>query len=147
MKKEKFFASRKEDISRAACDFFSIGHIMMGQLFFWIAYMLFTISSPFSAPFLSLGLTSEWWDVLISVILGILWEPFENIVMYYAGWKFEGRRDSLLNAMFDIIFWSLGAIAALLINNWIINLVLVVIEIIAWSIIRWYFLNLPDAIS
>ena len=39
-RKTPFFAWWKEDIARSAVDFFSIGHILMGQCFFFIAYLL-----------------------------------------------------------------------------------------------------------
>jgi hypothetical protein len=144
MQKEKFFASRKEDISRSAVDFFSIGHVFMGQSFFWIPYMLFVwASAPFPGIFPpSVGIfNTEEGMILISIIIGVLWEPFENIIMYYAGWKFEGKRDSLLNALFDILFWALGAAIAYFIDNWWLNLIIVVSEIVLWFLIRWIFLN------
>ena len=139
MKKEKFFATQKKDISRAAVDFFSIGHIMMGQLFFWISYMLFTW--PGGPEFFNI--TLERWDILFSVIVGIAWEPLENVVLFKMGFKFEGKLDSWLNAIFDILFWTLGAFLASLIGIPWLNVTLVIVEFFAWFFIRRHFLNLP----
>lgn len=140
MKKEKFFATQKKDISRAAVDFFSIGHVMFGQFFFWISYMLFTWPD---GP-MYFNITLERWDILFAFIVGVIWEPFENIVLHKLGYKFEGKLDSWLNAIFDILFWTAGAFLASIIGIPWLNVTLVIIEFFAWFFIRRYFLNLPE---
>jgi len=63
--------------------------------------------------------------------------------MYKLGYKFEGKLDSWLNAIFDILFWTLGAFLASLIGIPWLNVILVIVEFFAWFFIRRYFLNLP----
>jgi len=135
METENFLVSGETDISREALDFFSIGHAVMGQIFFWIFYMLFSSSS---APFLHLGFT-QWWCVLFSLEVGILWALIENNFLFKAGLKFENRRDFQLNSIFNILFWFLGALLSLLINNPITNIFLVIIELLTLFIVIFEF--------
>ena len=139
MEKKKFFATKKSDISRAAIDFFSLGHIIMGQFLFFLVYAII--------PLTSLSWDAQMWGLWTSITLGVIWEPFENIIMYKMGFKFEGQLDSIVNAIFDIIFWTLGAVMAYFINNWIINLILFIVESILWFYLRWYFTDGPASTS
>ncbi|MCP4762224.1 MAG: DUF2585 family protein [archaeon] len=145
MSKSKFFATTKDDVSKAAVDFFSIGHILMGQIFFFIVYALLSehllgFWDTFYGVVYGFFPNSdvEGWAVAIAIGAGIIWEPIENTILWKMGLKFEGKLDSILNVVFDILFVTLGAFLARLINFWQINLILVIVEMIAFFIIRWY---------
>ena len=140
MEKAKFFARTKDDIPKAAVDFFSIGHVLMGQITFFIVYAMLFFWPGFSE---SVGdpIKPEFWCVVVSIIVGLIWEPLENILLWKMGLKFEGRKDSWLNIIFDIIFVTAGALLAYAINYWQINLALTIGEFILFFLLRWYFLD------
>ena len=129
MKREQFFARTKDDISKAAVDFFSIGHILMGQISYFIAWFFV---KPDGALFTFVGepTNSGIYALSFAIFIGLIWEPIENIILWKMGLKFEGKRDSWLNLIFDIIFVTGGAVMAYFIHDWDINLILVIIEFI-----------------
>lgn len=137
-KKNRFFARTKDDISKAAVDFFSIGHILMGQIIFSIVYGLLVYVPEFNA-WVGSPADPKLWAFIVAVLCGILWEPIENIILYKLGLKFESKRDSWLNLIFDTIFVTIGATLSYFINVWQINLLLVIIEIILFVIIASIF--------
>jgi hypothetical protein len=140
-KKIKFFATSKSDIPYSAVDFFSIGHVLMGQIAYFITYAL--VNADFGPIYDAIGspLKPNFWAIVVSVIVGIAWEPIENIILWKMGLKFESKRDSILNVVFDIIFVTCGALFAYSIHVWQVNLTIVIIEFILFFSIRWYFLN------
>lgn len=93
------------EVGNSAMDFFTWGHIAMGFGFFALLSFLHVyfkyIKQNDKFPI--------WLAFLITVIIGIFWEFFENFVLWSWGLKFEGRQDSLLNASMDIIFVTLAA--------------------------------------
>ncbi|MCK4239500.1 MAG: hypothetical protein KAX33_10275 [Candidatus Lokiarchaeota archaeon] len=93
------------EVGTSAMDFFTWGHIAMGFGFFALLSFLHIyfkyIKQSDKFPI--------WLAFLITVIIGIFWEFFENFVLWSWGLKFEGRQDSLLNASMDIIFVTLAA--------------------------------------
>jgi len=101
-----------DEVGIAALDYFTWGHLFMGVLFFILLSLLHILfryalnpASDFSKdPF------PIWLAFLITLIIGIVWEPFENFVLYSWGMKFENRQDSIFNALFDIIFVALAAL-------------------------------------
>jgi hypothetical protein len=134
-KNSKFFATTQSDISKAAVDFFSIGHILMGQIAYFIVYAIITW------PLAYLGVDADLWAVIFSILIGIIWEPFENIILFAMGLKFENKRDSILNSVFDIIFVIIGAVISYFIHNWVVNLILIIVEFTLFLTIRLYFLK------
>lgn len=137
-KKNKFFARTKDDISKSAVDFFSIGHILMGQLIFSIIYGLLVYVPEFNA-WVGSPANPKLWAFIVTVICGILWEPIENIILYKLGLKFESKRDSWLNLIFDIIFVIIGSTLSYFIHVWEINFLLVIIELILFILIGSIF--------
>jgi len=93
------------EVGISAMDFFTWGHIAMGFGFFALLSFLHVyfkyVKQNDKFPI--------WLAFLITVIIGIFWEFFENFVLWSWGLKFEGRQDSLLNASMDIIFVTLAA--------------------------------------
>jgi len=93
------------EVGISAMDYFTWGHIAMGLGFF-------ALFSLFHVYFKNIKQSDKfpiWLAFLITVIIGIFWEFFENFVLWSWGLKFEGRQDSLLNASMDIIFVTLAA--------------------------------------
>ena len=100
----KIFARIKEDVSKAAIDFFSFGHLIGGYFGFIILGALFL---AIFGEFLILIC------IFIIFLCGAFWELFENTMLYKKNIKFGYRKDSLINSVTDIIiFTSGGAIAA-----------------------------------
>lgn len=100
-----WFATSISEVGISAFDFFSIGHICFGigtLLFFSLFY---TIPKQHgNKPLLPL-----WLVFTLTLIVLIAWEFIENILFFDLGWKFEGRKDSILNITTDIIIGALGA--------------------------------------
>lgn len=100
-----------DEVGIAAFDYFTWGHLWMGTFFFTLLsliHVLFRyIINP--APDFSKDPFPIWVAFLITVIIGIVWEPFENFVLYAWGMKFENRQDSLLNASMDIVTVTIAA--------------------------------------
>lgn len=134
-KKHWFIARREDEIDKAAIDFYSIGHILMGQIFFFITYALlkWPLYEKLGEP------NVELWAIIVAVSLGVIWEPFENLIVIKLGTKFKRRLDSWLNSIFDILFVTFGAFISHWINDWRINLTLVIVEFIVFFILRAYF--------
>ena len=101
----KIFAKNKGDISKAAIDFFSFGHIIAGYFIFLILDALFLV------------IFGEFVVLLcfFTIFLcGVIWEIIENTIFFKKNIKFGYRRDSLLNSSMDIIMLTIGgAIASL----------------------------------
>ena len=104
----KLVARRLEDVSTAAVDFFSFGHAL-------VAYILYII---LNAVFL--GVLGEYRNYinLISIFnCGLIWEVIENTVLFNKGIKFGYRKDSLLNSIFDLMFFFSGGLFAMVSFN------------------------------
>ncbi|MHA1195081.1 MAG: hypothetical protein ACTSRH_03805 [Promethearchaeota archaeon] len=87
-------------------DFYSIGHICFGIGVFLFFSLFYTIPK-------NKGLTpifSLLFVFILSIIIFILWEVFENILFLKIGWKFEGRPDSFQNMFTDILCGIIGAL-------------------------------------
>ena len=67
------------------------------------------------------------------IAVGIGWEVIENTILWKLGVKFENRRDSFVNAFFDIIFVILGGLATWLLK-WIIMDVM-------GKLGRWFYIS------
>ncbi len=107
-----------EYVGRSPWDFYSWGHICTGIAAFLIFSLLITLTEIFIGPPILM-----WWHVLsFVVIFAIIWELFENIVLWRLGVKFENRQDSIWNSLWDIIFTTGGGLLAWLIKYIIINL-------------------------
>ncbi|MHA2280310.1 MAG: hypothetical protein ACXAC5_05625 [Promethearchaeota archaeon] len=111
------FVGLLEDyVGRSPLDFYSWGHIAFGIGAFSILSLIITVFELiFGVP-----ATMPWWWILSFVIIvGVAWEIIENTILWRLGVKYENRRDSFINALFDIIFVILGGLATWLLK-WII---------------------------
>ena len=62
----------------------------------------------------------DWWLLMVFVlIVGVIWEILENTIIYLWGWRHLNRRDSWVNAIWDIIFVCIGG-AAMWLLQWIL---------------------------
>lgn len=100
----KVIATNKDDIGITAIDFFSFTHLIMGYLIFIVLNGILFIL--YSIP---LGIFSFMYTSFIAII----WESLENSIFYYLGIKFAKRRDSIINSLMDICFFSFGGLIAL----------------------------------
>ncbi len=107
------------EVGISAFDFYSFGHICMGIgifLFFSLFYVVPMLHGTSDKPWLKL-----WMVWAITFAIGIAWEFFENIVLYDMGLKFEGRRDSIINSISDIILVGIGGAGSWIFALHIIN--------------------------
>jgi len=100
----KVIATNKDDIGITAIDFFSFTHLIMGYLIFIVLNGILFIL--YSIP---LGIFS----LMYTSFIAIIWESLENTIFYYKGIKFAKRRDSVINSIMDICFFSSGGLIAL----------------------------------
>ena len=112
----------KEEVGRAPWDYFSWGHLAMGIMTFILLSLINTIPSLVTN---NLEYIIPWWFMIVlSIIVFIVWELLENTLFVEWGFKFEGRRDSLVNAIWDIIFGTIGALTMWLIKGILVNLIM-----------------------
>ncbi|MBY8983972.1 MAG: hypothetical protein KGD65_02790 [Candidatus Lokiarchaeota archaeon] len=103
-------------VGRSPLDFYSWGHIAFGIGAFSIFSLIITI---FELIFSTTAVMPWWWIMTFVIAVGIGWEVIENTILWKLGVKFENRRDSFVNAFFDVIFVILGGLATWLLK-WII---------------------------
>jgi hypothetical protein len=105
----EWIATTPDLVGIAAFDFYSIGHICMGIGIFLFFSLFYTIPRHGKG---NTRVLLPLWDVrIITVACGILWEYVENTVFIDLGIKFEGRADSTINIITDIIFVGIGGLA------------------------------------
>ena len=107
-----------EPISIAVFDFWSMGHLLFGIAIFIFAFSIYFIIKNRDVPLDDVSIHTVKIPVprkmfiswIISVIAAILWEIIENTLGIYSGLKII--LDSPLNAISDIILWSIGGLIA-----------------------------------
>lgn len=112
----------------SAVDSYSIGHVAFGVMSWLIISLLYSVPGNWDLP----PLVPLWGIFLLVLAVGVIWEIFENTIFWAMGKKFENRKDSLLNALWDVVFVMLGALVF-----WIFWLLYVDIGGFAG---RWYYL-------
>ncbi|MFX0009647.1 MAG: hypothetical protein ACFE9R_04980 [Candidatus Hermodarchaeota archaeon] len=102
-------------LSRSPWDFYSWGHIALGIASFSILSLLITVTEVLIGPSIF-----DWWMILLfTIAVAIIWEILENTVILWWGWRPRNRRDSFVNALWDIIFVTIGGASTWLIK-WIV---------------------------
>lgn len=107
-----------EAISVAVFDFWSMGHLLLGIAIFIFAFSIYFIFKNRDVPPENVSIHTvkipaprkmfiSW---IISVIAAILWEVIENTLGIYL--ELKNILDSPLNAISDIILWSIGGLIA-----------------------------------
>ena len=99
----KIFENKKEDISKAAIDFFSFGHLLSGYFVFIILKALFLVI---------LGELITLLSLLALFLYGVIWEIVENTYLFKRNIKFGYRRDSFLNSSMDVVMLTMGGLIA-----------------------------------
>jgi len=114
-------ADTKEETGRAPWDYFSWGHIAMGIMSFLLLVLINII--PTYVDQALVYIIPYWWMLILTIVVGIVWEIIENTIFVETGLKFENRRDSFVNATWDVIFVSLGALYIWILKGVMINLI------------------------
>lgn len=112
----------KDEVGKAPWDYFSWGHIAMGVMTFILLSLINTIPSLVSNEIIDI---IPWWlMIVLAIVVALVWELLENTLFIHLGVKFEGRRDSLVNAIWDVIFAIIGALIMWLIKGILVNLIM-----------------------
>ena len=108
-----------------AIDFFSFGHLIIGY------FNSLAFNSIFYAIF---GYSLILFCLCCNLFVGIVWELFENVVLFKINLKFARRRDSLINSLSDVLFFTIGGLIASFIIFLHLGLFLVITITIAYGI-------------
>jgi len=100
-----FVGAVDDYVGRSAWDFYSWGHIDMGIAAFIFFSLFITLPEYYFG--VGAGFFPWWLAFVLTVAVSILWEILENTLIYYWGWR-PGGLDSVLNAVWDIVFVTLG---------------------------------------
>lgn len=116
-------------VGRSPLDYYSWGHIAFGIASFSLFSLIITLWELFTGP-----APISWYFILIFVFtVAVVWELFENTILWRLGLKYENRKDSLINALFDIIFVIGGGVTTWLMK-WIIMDVMGLLG-------RWFYIS------
>jgi hypothetical protein len=110
------FVGLLEDyVGRSPWDFYSWGHIALGIASFALFSLAIDLWELFIGP-----VTIPWYFSLIFVVIvAVGWEIIENTILWRLGVKYGNRKDTFINAFFDILFVLIGALGTWLLK-WII---------------------------
>jgi hypothetical protein len=111
-----FVGTVENYLSRAPWDFYSWGHIAFGIASFSLLSLMITITEIIIGP----AIIAWWFILLLTFLVGVIWEILENTVIFWWGWRPHNRRDSFVNAFWDIIFVTAGGAFTWLLK-WIIK--------------------------
>jgi len=116
-------------VGKSFLDFFSIGHFFMGYMIFLISYYIMMIWFDFSNTILYIGFS-------IAILIELLWELLENRTLVNKNKRMALGRDSNLNIVSDVLFCSLGAFIAILVDSIILHVIIIVV--LSIFSIFWY---------
>ncbi len=95
-----------EEVGIALFDFFSIGHITFGIGIFLLFSFFYTIQTKRGiTPYFSLLFV-----YICTFCVLLIWELLENTLFVSLGIKFEGRLDSWMNILTDLIMGAFGGL-------------------------------------
>jgi hypothetical protein len=110
-----FIGLLEDYVGRSPWDYYSWGHIAFGIGAFSLFSLIITLWELLTGP-----APIPWYFILLLVlIVGVIWEIFENTILWRLGLKYENRKDTFINALFDVIFVIIGGLATWLLK-WII---------------------------
>ncbi len=116
---EDVIATSKREVGKSPIDYYSWGHLAFGMMTFILLSLINTI--PTLASNNLIYTIPYWWMIVIAVGVFIIWEILENTLLVEMGFKFEGRRDSLKNALSDIVFGFIGGLFIWILKGVIVN--------------------------
>jgi hypothetical protein len=111
-----FVGTVEDYLGRSPWDFYSWGHIALGIASFSLLSLMITITEAFIGP----AFIAWWFILFLTFCVGFIWEILENTVILWWGWRPSNRRDSFINAFWDIIFVTCGGASTWLLK-WIIK--------------------------
>jgi hypothetical protein len=110
-----FIGLLEDYVGRSPWDYYSWGHLAFGIGGFSLFSLIITLGE-----FLVGTTPLPWYFILLFVVIaGIIWEIFENTILWRLGLKYENRKDTFINTFFDILFVFIGGIGTWLLK-WII---------------------------
>lgn len=102
-------------VGRSPWDYYSWGHIAFGIGAFSLYSLIITLWELLTGP-----APVPWYSILLlTFVTGVIWEIIENTILWRLGLKYENRKDTFINAFFDVFFVFIGALATWLLK-WII---------------------------
>ncbi|NHJ25273.1 MAG: hypothetical protein EAX89_11900 [Candidatus Lokiarchaeota archaeon] len=111
-----FVGTVEDYLCRSPWDFYSWGHIALGIASFSLLSLMITITEALIGP----AIIAWWFILLLTFSVGVIWEILENTVILWWGWRPHNRRDTFVNAFWDIIFVTCGGAFTWLLK-WIIK--------------------------
>ncbi len=113
-------ATSTSQTGKSPIDYFSWGHVDLGICSFLLLSLINTLPSYFEDQLIYF---IPYWLMLVLVfVVAIVWEILENTLFVKLGIKFEGRRDSFKNAVWDIIFGVIGGLATWIFKGILVNI-------------------------
>jgi hypothetical protein len=135
-----FVASSKSQTGKSPIDYFSWGHVDLGIMSFLLLSLINGLPSYFEDELIYF---IPYWVMLVLVfVVAIVWEILENTLFVAIGIKFEGRRDSLKNATWDVIFGIIGGSATWAFKGILVNIIGVGNNNIPQYVIYFYIVGL-----
>lgn len=116
----EIIADESNEVGHHPIDYFSWGHVDIGVSIFLLVSLINTIPSWIDQQLVYL--IPFWSTLVLSLVFAVLWEIVENTLLIKLQLKFEGRRDSLLNALWDIFFVCVGCVGMWIIKGLMVNL-------------------------
>ncbi|MHA2129898.1 MAG: hypothetical protein ACW99L_08000 [Promethearchaeota archaeon] len=105
-----FWATLPSEVGRSVFDFFSFGHLAMGIVVFSLLSLISTIRNLFDSKNFKVKKSHWIWFVVGTIAFAVFWEIVENTLVYDWGLKHMNQRDSIINAIADIILGGLSAL-------------------------------------
>ncbi|MGQ4873613.1 MAG: hypothetical protein ACP6IY_06000 [Promethearchaeia archaeon] len=112
----------KDEVGRSPIDYFSWGHVDMGIATFLLLSLINTIPSLIDKTLIYI--IPYFLMLILVLIVAIVWEILENTLLLEWGFKFEGRRDSFVNALWDIIFVIIGGLYMWIVKGILVNIIM-----------------------
>ena len=135
-----FVATSKSQTGKSPIDYFSWGHVDLGIASFLLLSLINCLPSYFEDELIYF---IPYWLMLVLVfVVAIVWEIIENTLFVKMGIKFEGRRDSLKNATWDVIFGIIGGTVAWAFKGIIVNILGVAKNNIPQYVIYFYIVGI-----
>ncbi|OLS13419.1 MAG: hypothetical protein RBG13Loki_3015 [Promethearchaeota archaeon CR_4] len=122
-----FIATKPEEVSKSWLDYWSFGHLLFGAVAYFqiyaIVYYVFAAEFPDWFGYITsinAQQQARLWGLVGATIVGIIWEPIENIGFVKLGWK--SPVDSWPNLIIDCIMVFIGALILYYIHIPLVNL-------------------------
>ncbi len=112
----------KDEVGRSPIDYFSWGHVDMGIATFLLLSLINTIPSLIEKTLIYI--IPYFLMLILVLVVAIVWEILENTLLLEWGFKFEGRKDSFVNALWDIIFVIIGGLYMWIVKGILVNVIM-----------------------